>query len=584
MPEIEDHFSKQRLTSVQAKKQQWIEKMVRDGAIDFRGVAAEVSERSRHHFAVGAVTAGRYKRHGQEYVFIIKALYGLENADDCFAADKLIEYTLCYLTTLCKNDKFNRGRISEKFKRASLDERITSLQQHFLKYTPGFASIYLHWEALVRAHIHHLAIECQLGRTKMEKSFYGLEEFSVLFETALSQRHDIAMTKQSIVLWQIALLAGIRPGSVGPVDGDPDGSRYIKWGDIQFPIGEDGELEVLICIKHLKGSADPYGKNATSGKQLPQGLHLRFTRRRSEQYICADLTITLPILAIQRGYLKFRDYAAVEAYTKSPGAMAFLPTDAQMANEPVFRAGREGTEMLEQGPLKARHTAAVLQRIARAAGFGGRLPTLYNFRRGLVTHVTLTRGDDLARQIVGHRKVSESLTYYHQGTVGLDVAEMSLPQGKDLEKDRNSSRRHLTAPALHQIEPDNQKKLADAAERFALESQEYQQAFGKVTGYLNVLEAKYGTKKGAKSLRAAFPDMNGEEEEGMLRLIREKKNVKRVMTKRGRMNYLADTKLRVRSSLTLDDLRRRTAELKKGPRPFYDFTKFKPDVENSEEF
>ncbi|KAK6539723.1 hypothetical protein TWF694_009924 [Orbilia ellipsospora] len=511
-------------------------------------------EQARFHLPVAKITSKRYQRHIVEYVDIVTAQYEI-SAAECFYKDKVIEYTQAYFTLLVYQGA--KGKIDEKFKAMSLYERQTSLTHWFVLNTPGFASIYMEWHHTLKTHIHYLAVKYTLGTGKREKNYYGLEELTILIETAMSDIDSVKMMKQSIVLWQMALLTGVRPGSIGPADSEDD--YCLRWKDIRMMIGNDGELEVIVLFGRLKGHDDPYQrKKSRTALLYTDGLPVRFTKRKKGVHIIADVTITIPLLAIERGYLKFKNYQEILDYLKNPKSPIELPVNSDLKDHPVFLGGKaNNVSDLSDKPMLAKQLHVSMQRVALIAGLGGRPPTLYSFRRETLTHLIREYGEDAAREMAAHKRGGDAIEAYNQGISGLDVSEARLAFGKDQKEDRNLNRRLLTAPYINSYEPGTRNSVEAAAREFVWKDSEYRILEDKLQDYVGVLRNKYDMVISAKTVLDAFTELTVNEKEKLAGLLRERKNLRRRLLKRGRLRYMAEAQDRIKATLTAEERSKR---------------------------
>ncbi|KAK6540072.1 hypothetical protein TWF694_008902 [Orbilia ellipsospora] len=553
--DINNYFSKLRRSDKALERIKQIKAFKEKGGSE--RINREIQD-SLFHLPIARDTALRYQRHLLEYCDFIHNWYEIDFAD-CFETEKLIEYTKTYMSLLLSDLEEPQGEMIDRrtMRASSLYDRQTSLTHYFLLRSPGFSTLHIQWDYAVKGHIHHLALEHQLETRKRDKDYYGLEEFTLLFETAMAETDGIDMLKQSIVLWQLALMTGVRSGSIGWTEAYPD--QYMCWRDISFVVGEDGDLEVIVNFAHLKGRRDPYkpGVDKLSVQNLDE-FPVRFTKRKLGIHVVADLTITLPILAIERGYLAYASYDELLDEIKKPDCLVALKINRAVGDNPVFLASIPGKRELTRKPMAAARLHCSMQIIAIKAGLGGRPPTLYCFRREAITHLVHTYGKKFAQSVVGHRGGGRSTDPYDQGTVGLDFSEARLPHDKDLKKDHAKARRLSTAPAIHHFDKNLPFIIEEAAEEFVLRSEEYMKLDEDLQNLIEFLTEKYpNTSITATNFKDAFPVMTVDEEEKLVECLKKKKNLKKVLLRRGRQRFLAETKDRVRATLTFAERAKR---------------------------
>ncbi|RVD88086.1 uncharacterized protein DFL_002284 [Arthrobotrys flagrans] len=143
---------------------------------------------------------------------------------------------------------------------------------------------------------------------------------------------------------------------------------------------------------------------------------------------------------------------------------------------------------------------------------------------------------------------------HQQGGNALEFSEARLPSGKDLAKDWNRNRRLSTALYLMNYEPEagNRNLVEKGAYDFLENSTEYQQIETKIMDAIDKLCDKYGFPVSANSLKSAFPEVSEEEMAEILQLLREKKSLKQILLRRGRLRYLSEPKLGIKASLTAE--------------------------------
>ncbi|KAJ6261181.1 hypothetical protein Dda_3849 [Drechslerella dactyloides] len=352
----------------------------------------------------------RYSEHFQDYKLIVTALFGLEESD-IFRYEMLISYTLAYFSVCAR--KGPRGMIDGNVTVESLQERQKALEAFFQRRVPGWYTISTGWQSSVGDHIQYLAQTFNLLGKKQRKNYFGLDELGILFNHTLSKTSSIPIFKQSIILWQLALASGVRASSIGATDEHPE--DYLRWKDVAFECGfvefdadrddsnegdfdeDDREriknwLVVKINFRYPREQYDTYRPS----RRETDSLRVRFREFKRAKNIVADPTITLAILAIERGYLKLNSYQEIPEYLVSqarrlPEYLKYsgtfgIPVNNAMDEKPVFLAEIPGTDTLSDQPMKATMMHIPLQTVAAEVGFGHKRSTLSSFKRETITH------------------------------------------------------------------------------------------------------------------------------------------------------------------------------------------------------
>lgn len=252
------------------------------------------------------------------------------------------------------------------------------------------------------------------------KPFFGRSELQIMLDDDMD-RPDLVMevAEQQHLVWVLGCICGVRPSSLGHIDGAKD--RYPRWKhvDIRREASENGQFDgrftVTLLFRYLKGRNDDPAVPNRFGQ-----LRLTLTSARSPENIPFSIPHRLLTILLRRGLLK--DYSSVEELFD--GGLSNISIKPDALEQPMLFAVKARGFGLTDRPMRADSFSPYMSMVARRCGLGH--GTMYAWRNKAGTEVARAAGADKARYFLNHKSDDTFEKHYDQGEYDLDVTAINI--------------------------------------------------------------------------------------------------------------------------------------------------------------
>ncbi|SMR54218.1 unnamed protein product [Zymoseptoria tritici ST99CH_1A5] len=277
----------------------------------------------------------------------------------------------------------------------------------------------------------------KLGKSLQPKTLLGAPFLTLAYRQLLKAQTSVENIKQHYLVWGLACITGVRPGSMTVCPGygqgaslgltgvtrDEDGA--MRWKDFEFiQLNGIAGITVKVTFKYMKGHRDPYAQGSSC---QPRRSHC--SQREVDSRCC------LMQLVCGRNAFSFCVYSY---WLRLPTAEVFIVADMQKPSR-EFERGQESsgqcwtsstavneigknatmpckasTQSGELDVTKAMKEAALNTDLRRTAIDIGMLErvSMYSFRREAIIEMQRAMGTELARTLANHIPDSGTVLTY----------------------------------------------------------------------------------------------------------------------------------------------------------------------------
>ncbi|CAK1363865.1 unnamed protein product [Cercospora beticola] len=239
---------------------------------------------------------------------------------------------------------------------------------------------------------------------KKDKTWLGLAEIRQLLDHEATANRCIELSEQHQVLWCIARLTALRPGSLCP-GGPLSRVQALTWKNFRFFRGDEkDEFHCQMTVDHIniKRPEDPESRLEREITTFP--LTLRFSSPRPENIVFSPAHRLL-VISIRHGILEDIDTLEDLFEGKQHEIMVKLGKQQDIV---FYRGIAKGTALDKSKPLTSNALTEYLKRRGRQLGYTKDI-SMYSIRRRVAMDMVKRADMEIARFLLGHAPDSHTL-------------------------------------------------------------------------------------------------------------------------------------------------------------------------------
>lgn len=263
-----------------------------------------------------------------------------------------------------------------------------------------------------------------------DKTWLGLAELRQLLDFEAANNRNIEISEQHQVLWCLARLTALRPGSLCP------GARYARskpltWSDFKFMRGKEaGQIDMrMIVHATIKRAEDPLARDVNP---VHHPLSIRIDSPDPRNLIFSPAHRLL-VIALRRGIVEGIDNVDDLVY----GPLANINIVEERKHDVVFYASKaRGLALDWDNPMKSHSLSTYLGTRGYQLGYVKGI-SYYSIRRRSATDMAVRYGPAYTRMLMGHAPNTTTLERYYLNLAAV-IDQSSLLLGGEAKIDTNT--------------------------------------------------------------------------------------------------------------------------------------------------
>lgn len=260
-----------------------------------------------------------------------------------------------------------------------------------------------------------------VNKKRKVKTYLGRYELSQLIDWDTARSPFMPVTETHHLAWCMALICGVRPGSIGRAP--QRDNQYLCFREIEISRGPArGMFNAKIQFLYLKGNRDSL---------VPEdGLTFSINGSIRSETLPMSIPHRLLVMLLRRGGLE--DHHTIDSLLG--GSEHYIAIKEDFLDQPVCRAPGPRMLSITDEAISAQGLSNFLSEHAMDAGCPLGI-TMYAWRRKAATNWMRSVGADEARRMMGHAPGTTTLEdHYDQGFFDHPVFETAMRESTDVAK------------------------------------------------------------------------------------------------------------------------------------------------------